>query len=307
MRARNALDEARQLVGKALEPRVLEPSPPAVVDGVWFADDPTADGDVDWRQWVDLHPEQRAWARERWLGAFGRFGQAPHAYNDTRLAFHRLAVYVISPARQRANGKIGLRWTLGGIGTPFFGADEQVRILGTDLVRQRGQQAWVEPITTLDEAAAFVLDGPPDGSWANSFDVPHIGPTGEKLAVSVDGARFLADWYGFAWSVLEELRADLECDEPSRVQLWPEHFDAAFDCSIANRRATFGASPGDARSDAPYLYVVSPGISELSDQLWNSTSFEGAILPLSDLVDALDQRATALEFFRIRRTALARS
>ena len=153
MRARNALDEARQLVGEGLEPRVLEPSPPAVVDGVWFADDPTAGGNVDWRQWVDRHPEHLAWARERWLAAFGRVGQAPPAYNDTRLAFHRLAVYVISPARQRANGKMALRWTLGGIGTPFFGADEQVRIRGTDLVRQRGEQAWAEPITTLDKAA----------------------------------------------------------------------------------------------------------------------------------------------------------
>jgi hypothetical protein len=216
-------------------------------------------------------------------------------------------VYVISPARQRANGKMALRWTLGGIGTPFFGADEQVRIQGTDLVRQRGEQAWTEPITTLDQSAAFVLDGPPDGSWAKTLDVPAPGLTCEELPLDVDGARFLADWYGFAWSVLEELRADAECNEPSRVQLWPEHLDAAFDCPLADRRATFGASPGDASSDVPYLYVSSPGNSDLSGELWNSTTFEGAALRLSDLVDSLDQRATALEFFRVRRMALARS
>ena len=307
MRARNALEEARQLVGAGWEPRVLEPSPPAVVDGMWFADDPTVGGDVDWRKWVDHHPEHGAWARERWLAGFGRVGQAPPTYNDTRRAFHRLAVYVISPARQRANGKIALRWTLGGIGTPFFGVDEQVRIQGTDLVRQQGGQAWTEPITTLDEAAAFVLDGPPDGSWAKTLDVPAPGPTGEELPVDIDGARFLASWYGFAWSVLEELRADAECDEPSRVQLWPEHFDASFDCPIADRRTTFGASPGDASWETPYLYVSSPGTSHLSGELWNSTSFEGAVLPLVDLVDALDQRAAALEFFRVRRMALARA
>jgi hypothetical protein len=273
---------------------------------VWFADDPTAGGDLDWRKWVDYHPEHKAWARERWLAGFGRVGHAPPAYNDTRLALHRLAVYVISPARQRATGKMALRWTLGGIGTPFFGADEQVRIHGTDLVRQRGGQSWTEPITTLDQAAAFVLDGPPDGSWAKTLDVPAPGLTCEELPLDVDGARFLADWYGFAWSVLEELRADAECNEPSRVQLWPEHFDAAFDCPIADRRATFGASPGDA-SAAPYLYVLSPGLSGLSGGLWNSTHFEGAVLPLGDLVHALDQRAAALEFFRVRRMALARS
>jgi hypothetical protein len=307
MRARNALDEARQLVGEGLEPRVLEPSPPAVVDDVWFADDPTAGGDVDWRKWADRHPEHRTWARERWLSAFARLGPMPRAYADTRRAFHRLAVYVISPARQRANGKMALRWTLGGIGTPFFGADEQVRIEGTDLVRQRGEQAWAEPITSLDKAAAFILDGPPDGSWARTFDVPPIGPTGEELPVNVDSARFLAGWFGFAWSVLEELRADADCDEPSRVQLWPEHFDAALDCALGGRRATFGASPGDASADAPYLYVVSPETSNLSAELWNSTSFEGAVLTFSDLVNAVDQRATALEFFRVRRIALARS
>jgi hypothetical protein len=216
-------------------------------------------------------------------------------------------VYVISPARQRANRKMALRWTLGGIGTPFFGANEQVRIQGTDLVRQQGEQAWVEPITTLDKAANFVLGGPPDGSWAKTLDVPAPGQAGEELPVEVKGARFLADWYGFAWSVLEELRSDAEGHEPSRVQLWPEHFDAAFDCRLANRRATFGASPGDTSSNAPYLYVLSPGASELSSELWNSTSFQGAVLPFSDLENALDQRATALDFFRARRMALARS
>jgi hypothetical protein len=302
--ARNALDEARQLVGENLEPRVLEPSPPAVVDE-WFADDPAVGGNVDWQAWVERHPEHRTWARERWLACCGRVGQVPPGYNETREAVHRLAVYVISPARQRANGKMALRWTLGGIGTPFFGADEQVRIEGTNLVRQRGQQVWSDQITSLDEAAAFVLDGPPDGSWAEAFDVPAIGPTGETLLVDVDGIRFLSGWYGFAWSVLEELRADAETVEPSRVQLWPEHFDAAFDCHVADRRVTFGASSGDASLDSPYLYVVSPGEPALFGDLWNSTSFVGAVLRHSDLVDAFDQRAMALEFFRARRSVLA--
>ena len=215
-------------------------------------------------------------------------------------------MYVISPARQRANGKMALRWTLGGIGTPFFGEDEQVRIRGTDLVRQRGSEAWADPITSLDKAAAFVLDGPPDGTWTEAFDVPAMDPTDEELPVDLEAARFLASWYGFAWSVLEELRADTESVEPSRVQLWPEHFDAAFDCLSEERRATFGASPGDASSDEPYLYVISPRVSAIpGDPVGLRPSFDGAMLPLSGLVDAPDQRATALEFFRARRSALA--
>jgi hypothetical protein len=80
-------------------------------------------------------------------------------------------------------------------------ADEQVRIAGTNRVRQRAGSARAEAIHTLADAAAF-----------------------------------LADWYGFAYFVLEWLRAGLESTETSRVQLWPEHFDAAFD-AFAGRRA----------------------------------------------------------------------
>src|SRR5207253_7246499 len=133
--------------------------------------------------------------------------------------------------------------TLGGIGTPFFGDDEQVRVEGADLVHQRGQQAWAEPITSLDKTAAFVLDGPPDGEWAAAFDVPAMGATDGELPLDGDAVRFLSDWYGFAWSVLEELRADPQSVDPDRVQLWPEHFDAAFDSAAGEGRVTFGASP----------------------------------------------------------------
>jgi hypothetical protein len=303
--ARNALQEARQVVGPGYDPVVLEPSPPAVVDGVWFADDPAASGIFDWRQWVETHPEHQIWVADRWLAAYRRLRPVPPTFAATRLSLHRLAVYVVSPARQRSNGKMGLRWTLGGIGTPFFGADEQIRIAGTDLVRQRGPQAWSEPITSITTAARIVLGGPPDTSWASDLDVPELGNPDQDLAVDPDAASFLADWYGFAWSVLEELRAEGSSTEPSRVQLWPEHFDAAFDCLPPERRATFGASPGDGGSSEPYLYVVSEGVESTPSPLWNATAFSGAVLSYKELMDAADQRAAALEFFRIRRDLLA--
>jgi hypothetical protein len=305
MNARNALLEARQVVGAGFDPRVLEPSPPAIVDGVSFADDPAVGGNVDWREWVNAHPEHAAWAAERWLAAYRRLGPLPPTFAATRLALHRLVAYVLSPARQRSNGKMALRWTLGGIGTPFFGSDEQVRIAGTDLVRQRGSQACAEPITSLVEAAAFILDGPPDSGWAGELDVPPLGDPDEDLAVDPDAARCLADWYGFAWSVLEELRADASSTEPSRVQLWPEHFDAAFDCLLHDRRATFGASPGDRVIAEPYLYVVSAGVADIPSPLWNAKSFAGAVLGYDKLLDAAEQRSVALGFFRTRRDLLA--
>ena len=305
MKARNALLEARQVVGPGYDPHVLEPSPPAVVDGVWFADDPAASGHFDWREWVETHQEHGVWAADRWLAAYRRLEPLPPTLAATRLALHRLAVYVVSSARRRSNGKMGLRWTMGGFGTPFFGADEQVRVVGTDLVRQRGPQVWVEPITSLTTAGTLVLDGPPDTSWAGDLDVPPLGDTEENLAVDSDAGGALADWYGFAWSVLEELRAETLSTEPSRVQLWPEHFDAAFDCLPPERRATCGASPGDSGSAEPYLYVVSNGVERTPSSLWNATAFSGAVLTYQELLDSADQRSAALEFFRLRRDLLA--
>ena len=317
--ARDARQEAQQKVGDGFAARVLEPSPPAVVDDEWFADDPVTPGvtagvpvvspvlgtDLTWGEWARDRPEHAPWAAARWLGAYDRLPRPPARFAETRLALHRLAAYVVSPARRRVNTKMALRWTLGGLGTPFFGADEQVRIVGTQIVRQRDSRAQAEPVTTLAAAAAFVLDGAPDIEWAERFDVPPAGDPGEELPVDAHAAEFLGDWYGFGTSVLEELRSERESTEPSRVQLWPEHFDVAIDCLPGDRRAGFGASPGDAAVDEPYLYVVphAPDAARTSD-VWNAESFRGAILPMSDLVDVPDQRTAALTFFRRARDLL---
>jgi hypothetical protein len=137
--------------------------------------------------------------------------------------------------------------------------------------------------------------------------VPPAGDLDETLPIDPAAAAFLGDWYGFAWSVVEELRADPESVPASRVQLWPEHFDAAFDCldDDRHRRATFGASPGDAAVPEPYLYVLPWHVDDVPrSELWNATTFRGAILPFGDLVGAPDQRAAALAFLRERRALL---
>ncbi len=290
--ARNARREAQDLIGARGRAWVLEPSPPAVSDAPWFADDPVAAGDLSWPDWLGRTAGHEEWAAERWLGAYRRLPRPPAALDETRLALHRVAVYAVSPARRRANGRIGLRWTLGGFGTPFFGADEQVRVQGALLVRQRGGEAVAEPITTLARAAALALDGPPDIAWARGSDVPAAGDPDAPLAVDPAAAALLGDWYGFAWSVLEEVRADPGSAPAGRVELWPEHFDAAFEgLPEASGRATFGASPGDAAVSEPYLYVLAGG--------------ELTVARLGDLVDADDQRGVALAFYRGRRDQLA--
>jgi hypothetical protein len=320
--ARDARAEAQRIVGDEFVARVLEPSPPAVTEGDWYADDPvavdagaaarvvspvTGTATTTWDAWVREHLEHASWAAARWLGAYRRLPRPPATLAETRLALHRLAVYVVSPARRRANGKIGLRFTLGGIGTPFFGEDEQVRLVGLQIVRQHRDTAVAEPVTTLARAATFGLDGPPDVEWAEEFDVPPPGGFHDDLPIDGEGAAFLGDWYGFAYSVLEELRAEPESTETSRVQLWPEHFDAAFDCCPGDNRATFGASPGDAGIGEPYLYVLPAEFEAApSSDVWNADTFDGAVLHLNDLVDAPDQRAAALAFYRRCRDLLHR-
>ncbi len=318
--ARNPRDEAQRLLAGRFDARVLEPSPPAIHDE-WSADDPTDPAGADfpvvgptsaaaltWDRWLRDFPEQSEWAAVRWLGAHPTIHRPPDTLGETVDALHRLAVYVLSPARRRATDKIALRWTLDGFGTPFFGNDEQIRVAGGWLVRQLDGGATAVPISTLAAAAELVLDSAPDQEWAAPFDVPPIGDPDAQLAVDPSASLWLGDWYGFATSVLEELRADAASSDASRVQLWVEHFDAAFEClsEEEGRRAGFGVSPGDAGHPEPYLYVAPWNFDRVpQSKRWNASTFPGAILTLSSLLDVHDQRALALDWFRERRDLLS--
>ena len=125
----------------------------------------------------------------------------------------------------------------------------------------------------------------------------------EDGPLNVDGraAAALGDWFGFGSFALETLRAGAE--DPSRVQLWPEHFDIAVELGAADHRATYGCSPGDEHHPEPYLYVA-PWTAPEPGRLWQATGFAGAELQYSELVEAEDQRAVALEFFTERLVAL---
>jgi hypothetical protein len=260
--SRNARAEAQRMLGAGGDARVLEPSPPSVTEPPWFADDPTEGRPLDW----SAYEVDAGWREARWLGPFRRLVELPPDFAATRLALHHLAGHTISPARAAANAKIGLRWTLGGFGTPFFGQDEQLRVEDGALVHQRDQRATRAP--------------PPPG-------------------VSPAAAAALGEYFGFATSVLEALRARHGLLEPSRVQLWPEHFDVALELGPARegRRAGYGASPGDAEHAAPYLYVV-PWGSPPSGPRWRARAFAGAELRYAELLAAEDQRALALDFLQ---------
>lgn len=225
------------------------------------------------------------------------------AFAATRLAAHRLAVYAVSPARRWATGRIGLRAGGGAVYVtpPFDG--QAVRLEPAALVRDRGGAREEAPVTTLRDAAAFLLGGAPDLEYARDFDVPPPGDLDAPLPYDPAAAGQLGAWFRFGFDVLSALREEAG-EGAAEVQLWPEHFDAAVDAPLGDGRVTFGASPGDATSDEPYLYVLPPGPVERGE-VWNATGFAGATLPLSAFVDAEDQRAAALAFLRDRRDAAA--
>jgi hypothetical protein len=310
---RNPKAEASERLGGRYEVRVLEPSPPAVDDGEFFADDPalrgeappgalvvgpTTGSDLTWDGLGAGDPEISAWCADRWLGSWRRLSPLPPTFIATRESLRRLACYVLAPARKAANGKIGLRFTHGGFGTPFYwpkgsSTDEQLRVVGAQLVRQQGGEAAVEDITTLEAAAAFAGASLSDDPGVGS-DLPGLGDPAAPLAVDEAASGALGEWFGFAASILEQFRAELDAagETSSRVQLWPEHFDLGMNIEGVN----FGCSPGDAGHPEPYVYVGPWDRTGLSGDYW-SVPF-GALLPYVDLLAARDQRLAALTFLR---------
>jgi hypothetical protein len=309
-RAESPRAEAEARIGTAYDPRVLESSPPAVAEPPFFADDPLAPsdatpgrrlvlpfpgGDLTWDDLCEGDPTLAGWCADRWLGARRRLGPAPAGLPDARDALHAVAEWILAPARQTVVDRIGLRWTRDGFGTPFLPGDRQVRVVGTDLVVvQSGAEIRAQALSTLSEAAAFVDIAP--ASATGVYPPTTAWAADRGIDVGAGAARCVAEWFGFATSVLEEVRRDTRAS--ARVQLWPEHFDLAFDVGdeAAGARVNLGASPGDAEHALPYLYVGPWSDRPRHDPYWNEPF--GASLGYDALLAADDQRATALTFLR---------
>lgn len=315
--ARNPRAEATARLGPGHTAAVLEPSPPAVNAGPWFADDPqhvaappgtrlvacTPGCDVHWEDLVAQDPGLAVFAREHWLADLAPLPAAPDDLGSTRTALTALAFFVLAPARHATNGKIGLRWTKGGFGTPFFGPDRQVRVDGDRLVVQERDRAAAVRITTLRQAGEAVGISPGAPPGINFHDTPTMPDLDEDLPVSMDAVAFLDDWFGWATRVLEELRVDAGLPDDTRVQIWPEHFDAAIELGDADAgtRASYGASPGDDAVPTPYLYV-SPWTPR-DGVFWNAP-FGGALLTLDQIRASGDDLGAARDFFAAARAEL---
>ena len=224
----------------------------------------------------------------------------PDSFAATRDALHRVAEEIVAPARKPHN-EIALRQTPGGFGTPpfdFDGKRAQVRVDGAELVLAANGEETRAQLTTLAEAGELL--GPrllPDG----------VPDDTELLSIDPPAADRLGDFYRFSADILELFREELPPDaEASEINLWPEHFDIAFEAGseAAGQRANYGASPGDQQHLEPYWYV-GPWSAKPEGALWNAKGFPGAELTYAELLTAGDPKGVALELFRSRFQALA--
>lgn len=243
-------------------------------------------------------------------------GPLADSFPDSRLAAHRVGAYILSPPRRQAMGRMGLRATPGGFGTPpFFGPGgmTQIALQGTDVVVHSDSGRRTQPITSLAEAGALTgVD--PDVAWAADLDIPEPGDLNANLGLLPDDAAALAAWLAFGWGILEDLSMDPDSVEASDPQLWPEHFDPAIEIGDPEtNRASFGFSPGDVAKDAtagpeplPYLYVGPWFPDNLPDtEYWSSGSL--AILRYGDLTCESDPAAAARAFLVEGRSQLLSS
>jgi hypothetical protein len=232
-------------------------------------------------------------------------GPVPASYAATRDALHRLAVYVVSPWREARTSRIGLRAVPGGFGTPMTGADDERLRVGPDGLSIDGPRPVAHAVTTL-RAAARALDVTLDPGRSERFDVPPIGDVDADLAVDPASVAFLGSWFALGDALLQQICAEAPpLEEPSEIQLWPEHFDIATEIGAGPARTGYGASPGDAAHPLPYLYAVPWTAPPGGDVFWNEPHFRGRSLGYTELRDASDPHVRAAEFLAECRARVA--
>jgi len=215
-------------------------------------------------------------------------------FAETREGLRTLACYVVAPERKARTGRIGLRPTGDGFGTPPFEDGSRVVVRGDRLARDPGEAV---PITTLSDAAAFLglalSDDPGVG-----HDVPPFAPDAD-LKVDAGASAALSAWYAFGQGALQRLTgaatAGDEAVAVTEAQLWPEHFDLAVTAELpGGQKVNVGFSPGDAYSTEPYLYVGPHDTAALGDPFWNAPF--GAVLEYEALRREPDAAAAADAF-----------
>ncbi len=226
-----------------------------------------------------------------------RVDGCPAELTTTRHALHCVAEHVLAAALHEATGRIGLRATPGGFGTPPFvrgGAECQIRVDGTGLVVAEAGSERRHRLTTIADAADHV-GVVPGGPGAVYPLVTALEPDA-SLAIDEVAASIIHRWFAVTSAALEQFRRDHADRGPSIAQLWPEHFDLAITMDEVN----YGGSPGDAGHDAPYAYVGPWDRDRVSGGFWNEPF--GASRSLADVPSV----ASMVAFFESGRTLAAR-
>lgn len=189
----------------------------------------------------------------------------PPSLPATREALRALACYAISPARKARTGRIGLRPTGEGFGTPPFGDGSRIAVHGDRLLVEPAVDV---PITTVRAAAeVLAIDLSPDPGVGS--DLPPFRPD-ERLMVDAGASFWLGAWYAFGSRHLERLAAQHPEGAVTEAQLWPEHFDLAITVDVEGHLVNVGFSPGDAGFPEPYVYVGPHDRTGLTGRNWNA-------------------------------------
>lgn len=222
----------------------------------------------------------------------------PPGFTATRDSLHQIAFFAMAPARYAATGRMGLKATPGGFGTPEF-EGRVARVEGEFLVYEQDGNISTQQVSTIRAAAAF-FGVEYEVEWFEDFHDP-LKPADpdSPLDTHREAVLALGLWFEFGFDVLNRLREHgHEGDDVSEVQLWPEHFDPATELGDQEKgqRASFGASPGDSANPEPYLYVAAWSDVDRSNDFWNNETFNGASLDYEELASTSDPIERGLEF-----------
>lgn len=222
----------------------------------------------------------------------------PENFTETRDALHQVAFFAMAPARYKSTGRMGLKATTGGFGTPEF--DGRVaRVEGELLVHEHDGNISTQHITTIRAAAGF-FGVEYEVDWFEDFHDPlEPADPDEPLDIDREASLALGIWFELGFDVLNLLREHgREGDDVTEVQLWPEHFDPATELGDQDKgqRASYGASPGDSSNPEPYIYVAAWSEVDRSNDFWNNESFNGASIGYEELAAADNPVEHGLEF-----------
>jgi hypothetical protein len=177
---------------------------------------------------------------------------------DARNELHRIAVHVVARTRIEATGRLSLRVTPGGFGTPDLGSDgRRIRVSGGHLVVESDAEGAASVRSTAIHGASLAQLAAFAGvDLTETIDVGHdtppLGDVGVPITLDGAAAAEVTAWFADTAAVLDAVVASLSpLAAPTLPRLWPEHFDVAIEAqATAERRVNLGGSPGDVRRDA---------------------------------------------------------